>query len=83
MDTFRLIESGFCDAATNMAVDETLFLSYQKHISLPTLRLYGWDPAAISIGYSQNPARLLNLEPDQRKKHRSRAPADRRRPAFP
>ena len=62
MDTFRLIESGFCDAATNMAVDEALFLSYQKHICLPTLRLYSWNPAALSIGYSQNPARLLNLE---------------------
>jgi lipoate-protein ligase A len=37
-------------------------LNYQKHVSLPTLRLYGWDPAAISLGYSQNPARLLNLK---------------------
>lgn len=45
-----------------MAVDEALFLSYKENVSIPTLRLYGWRPAAISIGYNQNAEDLLNLE---------------------
>jgi lipoate-protein ligase A len=68
MDSLRLIESGFCDAATNMAVDEALFLSYRNHLSVPTLRLYGWEPAAFSIGYSQDPFQLLNLDALKEKK---------------
>lgn len=56
----RLIRSGFCDAATNMAVDEALFLCYRKNVSVPTLRLYGWRPAAISVGCSQSAEELLN-----------------------
>lgn len=57
-----MILSGFSDAATNMAVDEALFVSYKENVSIPTLRLYGWRPAAISIGYNQNAEDLLNLE---------------------
>jgi lipoate-protein ligase A len=45
-----------------MAIDEAIFLSYRENISLPTLRLYGWKPAAISIGYSQNAQDLLDLD---------------------
>lgn len=41
------------DAATQMAVDEALFLSYQQGEALPTLRFYGWDPPAVSIGKNQ------------------------------
>ena len=62
MISARLIQSGFCDAATNMAVDEALFLSYHENISAPTLRLYGWTPASLSIGCFQNPEKILNLE---------------------
>lgn len=62
MTSFRLIESGFCDAATNMAVDEALFLSSLERTGIPALRLYGWDHAALSIGYGQNPSSVLNLD---------------------
>jgi len=62
MKTFRLIQSGFCDAVTNMAIDEALVLSYRQGISLPTLRLYGWRPAAFSLGYSQIPEKVLDLD---------------------
>jgi lipoate-protein ligase A len=68
MENFRLIESGYNDAATNMAVDETLLLEYQKHVSMPTLRIYGWAAPAVSIGHSQDPHRLLNLETLDEKK---------------
>jgi len=61
MITTRLIQSGYCDAATNMAIDEAIFLSYQEGLSEPTLRLYGWKPAAISLGHSQNAEMLIDL----------------------
>ncbi|MDD5019123.1 MAG: biotin/lipoate A/B protein ligase family protein [Candidatus Omnitrophica bacterium] len=68
MTTFRLIESGYGDAATNMAVDEALFLGYNRHICLPTLRIYGWETPAFSIGYSQDPRAILHLERMKEKK---------------
>ncbi len=62
MKTFRLITSGYADAATNMAVDEALFFSYRQNGGLPILRLYGWRPAAFSFGVSQDPATLFNFK---------------------
>ncbi len=35
-----------------MAIDESLFLNYPA-IQKPVLRIYGWQPAGVSIGYSQ------------------------------
>ncbi len=50
---WRLIESEYLDAYTNMAIDEAIFTMREK-LNLPaTLRFYGWKPAAISIGYFQ------------------------------
>ena len=50
---WRLIESGYLDAYSNMAIDEAVFALRDK-LGLPaTLRFYGWKPAAISIGYFQ------------------------------
>jgi len=50
---WRLIDSGYLDAYTNMAIDEAVFLMREK-LDLPaTLRFYAWKPAAISIGYFQ------------------------------
>jgi len=50
---WRLIDSGYLDAYTNMAIDEAIFAMREK-LDLPAiLRFYGWKPAAISIGYFQ------------------------------
>jgi len=50
---WRLIEFGCLDAYTNMAIDEAIFIGREK-LGLPaTLRFYGWEPAAVSIGYFQ------------------------------
>ena len=62
MNAVRLIQSGLCDAATNMAVDEALFLSYGQAASHPVLRLYGFDPAAFSVGQSQAVQEILNAQ---------------------
>lgn len=50
---WRLIESGFADAATNMAVDEAMMLVHEVGLVPPTLRLYGWRPPGVSVGYFQ------------------------------
>lgn len=50
---FRLLETGFHSAAFNMGLDEALLRSVAEGKSLPTLRFYGWTPAAVSIGYFQ------------------------------
>lgn len=61
--TWRLILSGHQDAYTNMALDETLLEGYLRYKALPTLRIYGWDPSAISLGYFQDP--VINLHIDE------------------
>lgn len=51
--TWRLILDRKHRAAYNMAADEIMLKSYADGSSLPTLRLYGWQKPAISIGYFQ------------------------------
>jgi lipoate-protein ligase A len=50
-DRIRTVETGFNSAALNMAIDEALIESVRE---VPILRIYGWRPAAISIGYFQS-----------------------------
>ena len=51
------------DAATNMATDEAIMKLKLK----PTLRLYKWDPPAVSIGYFQSLKREIDLEECKKK----------------
>lgn len=50
---FRLLETGAAGAFFNMGLDEAILGSVSAKLCLPTLRLYGWKPEAISIGYFQ------------------------------
>lgn len=50
-DKIRIVETGFNPAAQNMAIDEALIESVGE---VPILRIYGWRPAAVSIGYFQS-----------------------------
>lgn len=52
MDLWYLINSGKCDAAFNMALDEAL-LEAASHLGRPVLRFYGWTAPAASFGYFQ------------------------------
>jgi lipoate-protein ligase A len=54
--TWRLIKTPPAVGAWNMAVDEMLLEKVAKPGVLPVLRLYAWDPACLSLGYSQNMA---------------------------
>jgi lipoate-protein ligase A len=51
--TWRLIRNKPAEGAWNMAVDEALFESCLNHSGSPTLRLYAWQPACLSLGFSQ------------------------------
>jgi lipoate-protein ligase A len=50
-DKIRALETGYNPAALNMAIDEALIESIDD---VPVLRIYGWRPAAVSIGYFQS-----------------------------
>lgn len=52
---WRLILSGACSPPLNMAIDEAMLLRLiEKNSLTPTLRLYTWNPPALSVGYFQN-----------------------------
>ncbi len=50
----RLLKTGHNSATHNMGVDEAVLKSVSDGSAPTTLRLYGWRPAAVSIGYFQS-----------------------------
>lgn len=64
----RMLETGHNSAAWNMALDEVLLMNCANnnnnnyHDSLPVLRIYGWKPHAISIGYFQSMEEEVNTK---------------------
>jgi len=59
---WRFIDSGSLNAAQNMALDEALLLQFQPESSLPVVRIYRWEPHALSLGRFQDAAEVLNLD---------------------
>jgi lipoate-protein ligase A len=59
---WRLLETGISGAAVNMAVDEAILLSCIQGEAPPTLRFYGWRPAAVSVGYFQSMLKEVDVE---------------------
>ena len=57
---WRVIGFSNNDAYTNMAIDEAVSESVREG-GRPTIRFYGWSPAAVSIGYFQGIEREVNL----------------------
>lgn len=58
---FRVLLTDYRTAAENMAIDEAVLNEVAAGNSLPTLRLYGWTPPAISIGYFQSMEEEVDL----------------------
>ena len=50
---WRLIQTPPAHGAWNMAVDEAILDTAGSGAVLPTLRLYAWRPACLSLGYAQ------------------------------
>jgi lipoate-protein ligase A len=55
-NNWRLIDSGRLSACYNMALDEAIATCVSKGASPPTLRFYGWDGPAVSLGCFQKTA---------------------------
>ena len=60
--TWRLILSPPLSGAENMAIDEALLRAFDPESSPPLLRLYSWNPPALSLGRFQKAAEVLDLE---------------------
>lgn len=53
-EKWRLIKSGPCSASYNMALDEAIATFVREGSRPPTLRLYSWDKASLSLGCFQD-----------------------------
>lgn len=59
---WRFLNTGFSSPAWNMAVDEAIMMAHAEGRVPPTVRFYGWTPAALSIGYFQQVHRDVDVE---------------------
>ena len=62
MVPWRLIDTGPLDGAANMALDEALLACFDPETSRPLLRIYGWEPPALSLGRFQKAGEVLDRE---------------------
>ncbi len=53
-DIWRLLITPPARGAWNMAADEAILEAVGLGSSLPTLRLYAWEPVCLSLGYAQH-----------------------------
>lgn len=60
--TWRFIDTGYQDSATNMAIDEAILIAHSEGIVPPTIRFYTWQPATLTIGYFQKAEKDIHLE---------------------
>jgi lipoyltransferase/lipoate-protein ligase len=60
-EQWRLLQTGFNTAFTNMAVDQAILVANSEGKVPPTVRFYGWTPPAISIGYFQSVAEEIDV----------------------
>ncbi|MBI2874536.1 MAG: lipoate--protein ligase family protein [Firmicutes bacterium] len=59
---WRLIRDLERDGVWHMAVDEVVARAVGRREAPPTLRLYTWDPPAVSVGYFQDAGAEIDLE---------------------
>ena len=50
---WRLLVTEPVDGATNMAIDEAIWLGRRAGASPPTVRFFAWAPPTVSLGYGQ------------------------------
>lgn len=61
-EKWRLLRTGFNNAFLNMAIDEAVLINCSRGKVPPTVRFYGWNPPAISIGYFQSLDEEIDLD---------------------
>jgi lipoate-protein ligase A len=62
INSWRFLDTGRGNAVFNMAADLALAESVDKGESPPVVRVYGWKPPAVSVGYSRNPGDVLDIK---------------------
>jgi lipoyl(octanoyl) transferase len=60
--TWRFLDTGKESALFNMALDEVILRAVSKKESPPTIRLYEWQPEAITLGYAQKTDEVIDYE---------------------
>lgn len=60
MSSWRILFDGPQSGARNMAVDAAVLRAVEAGEAPPTLRLYGWKPWCVSLGYFQRAERELD-----------------------
>lgn len=60
-EKWRLLAFSYDDPYYNMAVDEAIAIAVGASASPCTLRLYGWKPPVVSIGYFQDPSEEVDM----------------------
>ena len=60
-DQWRLIDMRIENAPTQMAIDEAIAIARIPQGTPNTIRLYRWNPSAVSIGYFQSIEKEVNL----------------------
>ena len=65
--SWRFLDTGFLNGYENMAMDEAIFTSCQQKKSPPTIRIYGWTPPAVSLGYFQKAENAVDLDACERR----------------
>jgi lipoate-protein ligase A len=66
IEQWRLLQTGFMNAYSNMAIDKALLVRISQGKIPPTVRFYGWIPRAISIGYFQSLVDEIDLDACER-----------------
>lgn len=61
METWRYLPFADASAYENMATDEALLRHAGAAPTVPTLRFFGWNPPAVSLGYFQDAMKEVNL----------------------
>ncbi len=62
MEAWRLIEDGPGIGSLNMATDRAILQACGEGKAPPTLRLYGWKEPTLTVGYSQDACRDVDLD---------------------
>ncbi|MFQ5833486.1 MAG: biotin/lipoate A/B protein ligase family protein, partial [Candidatus Thorarchaeota archaeon] len=62
MEKIRFLDLDVQSAHMNMAIDEAIMMFLRKGQVPPTLRLYRWNPSAVSIGTFQGMTEEVDLK---------------------
>ncbi len=59
---WRFLNTGPNHPGMNMALDEAILSACEAGTAPPTLRVYGWQPPALSLGYAQRVDKEVNTD---------------------